>query len=193
MRRDPGGAREAALEALRRATDERLFLRDALHAVFDESDIESRDRALATQLATGAVRHRRTLRCVLSHVRGRGGPASRIQPHLLAILEVGAFQLLFLDRVPDYAAVNEAAQAARRTARGKKSGDKAAGFVNGVLRGLARLIAGRDVEGRPARDALPHPEGGVVRLAEPVLPESEADRIAFLGAAYSFPDWLVER
>ncbi|MGB2614705.1 MAG: transcription antitermination factor NusB, partial [Phycisphaerae bacterium] len=97
------GAREAALRALERAADERVFLREALHAVFAESSLDVRDRALATQLATGAVRHRRTLRCVLSHVRDKGAPASRIQPSLLAILELGAFQLLFLERVPDYA------------------------------------------------------------------------------------------
>ncbi|HUX17377.1 MAG TPA: transcription antitermination factor NusB, partial [Phycisphaerae bacterium] len=110
-----------------------------------------------------------------------------------AVLELGAFQLLFLDRVPDYAAVNEAAQAARRTARSKKSGDKAAGFANGVLRGVQRLITGHDPDGLPAADAVPHPDGGVVRLGEAVLPDPREDRAAFLGAAYSYPDWLVAR
>ena len=191
--RGTSSAREAALEAMKRAASGRVFLREALHAVFAESSLDARDRALATQLATGAVRHRRTLRCVLSHVRGKGGPASRIQPHLLAILELGAFQLLFLERVPDYAAVNEAAQAARRASRTPGAGRKAAGFVNGVLRGVGRLIVGRRPEGRPARDALPHPEGGVVLLGAEVLPDPEADRVAFLGAAYSMPDWLVGR
>ena len=118
-------ARSAALDALRRARGTRTFLRDALHAVFEETCLEPRDRALATQLAAGIVRHRRTLRLFVSHARvaarrarGKGHRATTIQPDLLAILELGAFQLLFLDRVPDYAAVNEAAEAARRTARG---------------------------------------------------------------------------
>jgi 16S rRNA (cytosine967-C5)-methyltransferase len=186
-------ARSAALEALRRARRTRTFLRDALHAVFEETDLEPRDRALATQLAAGVVRHRRTLRLFVSHARGKGRRATTVQPDLLAILELGAFQLLFLDRVPDYAAVNEAVEAARRTARGKKSGDKAAGFANGVLRGVQRLIAGHDPDGLPASDAVPHPDGGVVRLREPVLPDLREDRAGFLGAAYSYPDWLVAR
>ncbi len=186
-------ARGAALDALRRARGTRTFLRDALHAVFEETRLEPRDRALATQLAAGIVRHRRTLRLFVSHARGKGRRATTIQPDLLAILELGAFQLLFLDRVPDYAAVNEAAEAARRTARGKKSGDKAAGFANGVLRGVQRLIAGHDPDGLPAPDAVPHPDGGVVRLREAVLPDPREDRAAFLGAAYSYPDWLVAR
>ncbi|HUU89701.1 MAG TPA: transcription antitermination factor NusB [Phycisphaerae bacterium] len=186
-------ARSAALEALRRARKTRTFLRDALHAVFEEIRLEPRDRALATQLAAGVVRHRRTLRLFVSHARGKGRRATTIQPDLLAILELGAFQLLFLDRVPDYAAVNEAAQAARCTARGKKSGDKAAGFANGVLRGVQRLIAGHEPDGLPAPDAVPNPDGGVVRLREAVLPDPREDRAAFLGAAYSYPDWLVAR
>jgi len=186
-------ARSAALDALRRARRTRTFLRDALHAVFEETRLEPRDRALATQLAAGVVRHRRTLRLFLSHARGKGRRATTIQPDLLAILELGAFQLLFLDRVPDYAAVNEAAEAARRTARTRKSGDKAAGFANGVLRGVQRLIAGHDMEGLPASDAVPHPDGGVIRLGEAVLPDPREDRAGFLGAAYSYPDWLVAR
>jgi 16S rRNA (cytosine967-C5)-methyltransferase len=186
-------AREAALEALGRAAGGTIFLRDALHAVFEETRLEPRDRALATQLAAGIVRHRRTLRLFVSHARGKGRRATTIQPDLLAILELGAFQLLFLDRVPDYAAVNEAAEAARRTARTRKSGDKAAGFANGVLRGVQRLIAGHDPDGLPAPDAVPHPDGGVVRLREAVLPDPRENRAAFLGAAYSYPDWLVAR
>ena len=46
-------ARSAALDALRRARKTRTFLRDALHAVFEETRLEPRDRALATQLAAG--------------------------------------------------------------------------------------------------------------------------------------------
>ena len=184
-------ARAAALEALGRLGRGR-FLRDELDAVFGARDLSARDRHLATQLATGAVRHRRTLRAVLQHVRGEGGAVGSIQLPLREILEVGAFELLFLDRVPAYAAVSEAAEAARRTAGGRK-GEKAAGFVNGRLRGVGRLVAGRESGGAAGRDALPHPEGGVVRLRAAVLPEPEADAAAFLGAAYSYPDWLVRR
>lgn len=194
-------ARTAALAAIRRAgrhgprdgaAGRPGFIRDELHAIFEGSDLSPRDRALATQLANGTVRHRRTLRRVLSHVRGKPGGAAAIQPDLRLILELGAFQFLFLDRVPAYAAVNEAVEEAGRTARGPR-GKKAAGFVNAMLRGLGRLIVGREPEGRPACDAVPHPDGGVVRLAAPVLPDPAEDRAAFLGAAYSYPDWLVRR
>ncbi len=181
------------MEALGRADADSRFLRDVLHELFDRHDLAPRDRALATQLANGTIRHRRTLRLIIGHVRGPGRRAGAIQPELLTILELGAFQLLFLDRVPAYAAVNEAADAARRTVRGRNARRKAAGFVNGVLRAVGRLVADHQDEGRPGPDAVPHPEGGVVALREAVLPDPEADRVAFLGAAYSLPDWLVAR
>ncbi|MEA3366823.1 MAG: transcription antitermination factor NusB, partial [Planctomycetota bacterium] len=188
----PQTARGAALEALRRAELGDAFLQDHLHAVLARADLDARDRALATQLAAGVVRHRRTLRLLVSHLRGEKGRAGAIQPALLRILEVGAFQLLLLDRVPAYAAINEAVEAARRTVRPGR-GRKVAGFVNALLRNLQRLVAGHDPDGRPAPDAVPHPDGGVVRLAEAVLPDPADGRTGFLGAAYSYPDWLVAR
>jgi 16S rRNA (cytosine967-C5)-methyltransferase len=188
----PGQARQAALEALAYLDGGGGFLREELHALFERLSLPTRDRALATQLAAGAVRHRRTLRLVLSHLRGKAGRAAEIQPKLRRVLELGAFQLLFLDRVPAYAAINEAVEAARQASGGRQR-ERAAGFVNGMLRGLQRLIAGRQADGRPARDAIPHPEGGVVRLRANVLPDAKESFAAFLGAAYSYPDWLVAR
>ena len=188
----PRTARDAALEALARAERGDTFLQDHLHAVLDGADLDPRDCALATQLATGVVRHRRTLRLFISHLRGEKKHARTIQPEVLRILELGAFQLLLLDRVPAYAAINEAVDAARGTARPGR-GKKVAGFVNGVLRNLQRLIVGHEPDGSPGADALPHPDGGIVRLAEPVLPDPADGPAAFLGAAYSYPDWLVAR
>ncbi len=188
----PRTARDVALEALARADRGDTFLQDHLHAVLDGADLDPRDCALATQLATGVVRHRRTLRLFISHLRGAKKHARTIQPEILRILELGAFQLLLLDRVPAYAAVNEAVDAARGTARPGRD-TKVAGFVNGVLRNLQRLIVGHEPAGSPAPDALPHPDGGVVRLAEAVLPDPADGAAAFLGAAYSYPDWLVVR
>jgi 16S rRNA (cytosine967-C5)-methyltransferase len=186
----PASARQAALEALHLADHASGFLREELHAVFDRLNLDPRDRGLATQLAAGVVRHRRTLRLVLSHLRGGHGRAGSIQPHFRDILELGIFQLLYLDRVPAYAAINEAVEQARRAAPGRAA-QKSAGFVNGVLRGLQRLIVGREPDGTLGRDALPHPDGGIIRLKEPILPDPKEGLPQYLGAAYSFPDWLV--
>jgi len=188
----PGRARQAAIEALAHVDRGGGFLREELHAVFERLCLPPRDRALATQLAAGVVRHRRTLRLTLSRLRGKAGREAAIRPALRTILELGAFQLLFLDRVPAYAAINEAVEETRQASAGPRA-EKAAGFVNAMLRSLQRLIAGRDAGGRLARDAIPHPEGGVVRLRADILPDPKESVAAFLGAGYSYPDWLVAR
>lgn len=95
------------------------------------NDLNDRDRALLTELVYGALRWRGTIDARL----GRQVRRSLADTDALIrnLLRVTAYQLFFLDRIPDYAAVNEAVEVAKRL-RGAKS----AGFVNGVLRNLLR-------------------------------------------------------
>ncbi len=86
-----------------------------------------------------------------------------LQPPLLDILRMGAYQILFLDKVPDSAAVNEAVELAKRSGRGQ-----AAGLVNAVLRKLSQN-----------KNALPS------------IPDR--DEAKFLSIRYSHPKWLVKR
>lgn len=113
----------------------------------------ARDRALATEIVYGVLRRRTILDRALRGAASR--PLGRIDAPILALLRVAVYQVLYLDRVPPPAAVDEAVGYARR-----RSGRPAAAFVNGTLRGLLR--AGRprpgDIVGsRPgsARDAGP--------------------------------------
>ena len=64
-----------------------------------------RDRALAMQLAYGTVQRRATLDYVAERLTSR--PIKRLDAPVRAALELGLFQLLFLDRIPVHAAVNE--------------------------------------------------------------------------------------
>lgn len=92
--------------------------------------LDERDQALLRELVYGTLRWLKRLDHVLVLASGRS--LEQIQPNLLPILQVAAYQLLFLDRVPAHAIVHEAvAEAQRRSHKG------AAGFVNAVLRRLA--------------------------------------------------------
>lgn len=98
----------------------------AMLVLFDD-----RDQALLRELVFGTLRWLRRIDSVLAAASSRR--IEQIEPVLLAPLRVGAYQLLYLDRVPSHAAVNEAVEHARSVAhRG------AASFVNGVLRRIAR-------------------------------------------------------
>ena len=97
----------------------------------DASGLDERDRRLAAEIVHGVSRHRTRIDRALDTVLSRG--VGRTKNKVVIILRVAAYQMLFLDRVPDHAAVDDAVNAARSL-----GGDRLAGFVNGALRGLAR-------------------------------------------------------
>jgi 16S rRNA (cytosine967-C5)-methyltransferase len=89
-----------------------------------------RDKALAAEIATGIFRWRAALDHAIATQITR--PIERVDPVVLGILRLGAYQLLFLDRVPARAVVDDAVSLARQRKR-----TSAAGFVNAVLRKIA--------------------------------------------------------
>jgi 16S rRNA (cytosine967-C5)-methyltransferase len=96
----------------------------------DAAGLDPRDRALAMQLAYGAIQRRKTLDYVLEKLSDR--PVRKLSPPVLAALRLGLQQLLFLDGVAEHAAVNESVELAKGTGR------SGAGLVNAVLRRAAR-------------------------------------------------------
>ncbi len=90
--------------------------------------IEGPDRSLFTVLVYGTIERRITLDYYLSACSAK--TLSSLDAEVLAILRIGAYQILFLDRVPDHAAVNEAVECAKKNKPASK------GFVNAVLRKL---------------------------------------------------------
>ncbi|MGE0043310.1 MAG: 16S rRNA (cytosine(967)-C(5))-methyltransferase RsmB [Vicinamibacterales bacterium] len=163
-------ARRAAFHALLAVTRGRADLGDALARARADLDDE-RDRALTTGIVTGTLRLRGALDYQIERVLSR--PLARLDPEVLAVLRLSAWQLLHLTRVPASAVVNDGVSLAR--AAGKSS---AAGLVNAVLR---KLAAARDTVEWP-----PRPEG-------PLSPGSRAAWRDWLAIVHSHPAWLVER
>jgi 16S rRNA (cytosine967-C5)-methyltransferase len=122
-------ARSVAALAVVRVLRDGAFAAAALSAELDRAtSLEERDRALATELLYGTLRMRTALEARLAPLAPRGLKDVIVKAELL----VAAYQLLSLDRVPAFAAVN-AAVGAVRAARGPQ----VAGFANAVLRKLA--------------------------------------------------------
>lgn len=94
-------------------------------------DWDDRDRALLTELLYGVTRHLPEIDSRLNELLTT--TVRQMQPKLLSILRIGLYQLLYLDRIPDHAAVDEAVQQAKRF-----GGKKAGGLVNAVLRRAIR-------------------------------------------------------
>ena len=183
-------ARLAACTALLRSAKGEIFAQDALHQLFENEArrLNATDRALATELTLGTVRHRRTLHVLLSKHLTR--EISTVPEPARLTLEVGAYQLIFLQRIPDYAIVNSAVEVVREI-----RAPGLTGLVNAILRKVAGMVESR-VESLPAghplnpRRLLPLPHGGIVVFKSAVF---SAEVVEQLGEVYSFPDLLVGR
>ncbi len=123
-------ARSVAARVVQRVFEDQAFVSEALDHELGSSRLAARDRALATELSYGVVRLEPALTERLAALARRGVAKGDelLRSHLL----VAAYQLLVLDRVPAFAAINEAVNKVRH-----HRGPKVAGFANAVLRRLA--------------------------------------------------------
>lgn len=124
-------AREAALDALAACRRNGAWIDGALKQVLKRDGLSGRDAAFASRIAYGVMQNRIYLdRCLARCLTQR---PEKLEPLLLDILRIGAYQILFMDKVPVNAAVNEAVEMAKAH---KLS--RAAGLVNAVLRNVDR-------------------------------------------------------
>ncbi len=122
-------AREAALYVLARCRRFDAWSQQTLSAAAEKFSLDERDAALCTKLCLDVLQNA----ALCDYYIGcySSVPVSKIEPRLLDILRLGVCQLLFMDKIPVSAAVNEAVE------QTKRSGSRAGGLVNAVLRRIA--------------------------------------------------------
>ena len=147
-------ARYEALRILVRVEEDRAFADIVLEHALEHARLDPRDAGLCTELVYGTLRWRRHLDWRLGPHLNR--PLDRLDPWVRQLLRLTAYQLFFLDRVPRWAAVDEAVSLAKL--KSKKPGPPE--FVNAVLRSLTRAA------GPPPLPALPV-EAAAVRCSFP--------------------------
>ena len=152
--------REAALEALRRMRRAGTYSSDAVDAVVREAALEPREAAFCTRLVRETLQNLYFIDYYLNFWSNT--PAKRLEPAVLDILRISACQLLFMDRVPAPAAVNEGVGLCT-----KAGCRRASGLVNSVLRRVAEH-----------RDRLPEIPG--------------AGTVEYLATRYSHELWQVQ-
>ncbi len=157
-RRNP---RELAVGIVDRVERRKAYADVLLSARLDQAALPAVDGALLTRLVYGALRWRGRVDWVLAGLLR--DPLNKLDPLVRNLLRVGAYELLFLDRVPAYATVNEFVELAKR-----RVGPGKARLVNAVL----RRIAGRE------REAW--------------SPAADTDNAMELAALVSHPPWLVD-
>ncbi|UCD79838.1 MAG: 16S rRNA (cytosine(967)-C(5))-methyltransferase RsmB [Desulfobacterales bacterium] len=159
----PFDARKSALDMLNtldRGQQTLDFLLEAVSA--DYSDVPRREQSLLRALVFGVLRWRGRLDYIISHFsRTR---FDKINPLVLNVLRLALFQMIYLDRIPESAAVNTAVEFAKAF-----GAPWVVGYVNALLRKAAR-------------------EYQCISL-----PDAEKDPIAALAVEKSFPEWIIRK
>ncbi len=153
--------RNLVLDVLLEISEKNAFCDQAIHRMLQRHPMEKRDRAFFQRLAEGTVERQITIDYVLnqfSKVKVR-----KMKPVIREILRMGAYQILYMDQVPDSAVCNEAVKLVQ-----KRKIPQLKGFVNGVLRTIAR---GRDRIAYPPREEF----------------------LSYLSVTYSMPEWIARR
>lgn len=153
-------ARSVALGALLQVETNEGYSNIVIDKALKSAGLDARDAALATQLFYGVLEKR--LRLDYAIARFSKLPLSKLDARVLEILRIAVYQILFLEKIPKSAAVNEAVNLAKE---GKSV--KASGFINGILRSLSRADP------------------------EKLLPDAKKDPLRYQSMFYSCPEWLI--
>ncbi len=182
-------ARTIAARALLRVEQDQAFAAAALDAELERNrELPGRERALATELVYGTLRSRAALLARLLRHAPRGVSDNEVLVHLL----VAAYQILVLERIPGFAAVDTAVSEI-----GLLRGSKVAGFANAVLRKLASSGEKLD-RAQAVRESVPtwlltRLEGavGTDEALALIGAAAEPPRLAIrLRQGATLPDWL---
>ena len=149
--------RQAALEALERFRRDAAWSRQVMGMITRKYGLDSRDAALAARMFYGVLQNLALCDHYIDHYTN-----GKLEPKVRDILRLGAYQLVFMDRIPARAAVDESVKLCRKLGYAR-----ATGLVNAVLRRIGQ-----------EKDDLP-----------PVPGEGTVDYLAVL---YSHPKWIVE-
>lgn len=157
----PINVRRLAVQALVEIERNKAYANLVLQHYISEHVLTDVNRRFLTELVYGVVRRKNYLDAIIVGLTKR--PLKKLSPLAHQIIRLGLYQIIYLDKVPESAAVNESVKLAKKMIRGLE------GFVNGVLRNYLRNTDSFTI------DELAH---------------SETERLAYI---YNQPTWLLER
>jgi 16S rRNA (cytosine967-C5)-methyltransferase len=156
------GVRGLAIKILNRVDRTDAYLDKLLEIELKHSELSSRDKALLFEIVHGVVRWLGRIDWILNGFYK--GQFSKCIPNVKNSMRVALYQILFLDKIPDHAAVNESVEFVK-----KLQGEKSANLTNAVLRNIIR-----------SRNGIRYPN-------------REEDAVGYLSAYFSHPSWMVKR
>lgn len=152
-------ARKTAFEILFEIEKEDAYSNLTINRFLEKNKPEN--HAFVRELVYGVLENKILIDYYLDNLIPSG--IKKVKKKEATLLRLGLYQLIFMDSVPDYAAVSETVNIAKRLVRGRE------GFINGVLRGYMKK--GKDIS----------------------LPSKEKEYKKYLSVKYSFPIWLIDK
>ena len=149
-----------AVKALSDINRNGAYANITLQDYISKHNLADLDRRFFTELVYGVVRRRNYLDAIIVHFAKR--PLKKLSPMVVEVLRLGIYQIIYMDKVPESAAVNESVKLAKKLTRGLS------GFVNAILRSVIR-----------EQDSI-----GVEDLAS-----NDIEVISFI---YNIPLWLID-
>lgn len=154
-------AREIVLDTLLEIERNKVFSNQLLKSVLDKYDyLDVQDKRFIKRLTEGCIERKIELDYYLNQYSTV--PVNKMKPLIRCLMRMGVYQIVYMDKIPDAAACNEAVKLAV-----KRKFVNLKGFVNGVLRKIAR-----------DKENLPLPQ--------------EKNTVEYLSVKYSMPEWIVE-
>lgn len=119
--------RVIAFEALNKIEKDRAYSNIALDFLLSKTDLDARDRAFVSNLFYGCIERKITLDYQLEQYLKQ--PIKKLKPEVLTLMRMGAYQILYMEKIPSSAAVNECVKISK-----EKGLSYASGLINAVLR-----------------------------------------------------------
>ncbi len=154
--------RKLILEILDRLEKQDSFLNILLPSFFSKYNPKKKDKALMQEICYGVTRFKKRLDWIISQFLSHKKKA--IPLTIKNILRMGVYQILYLEKIPDFAIVNESVELTKHSPYPVYSG-----MVNAILRNIIR-------------------KNNTI-----CWPSIEQDPVQYISVFYSFPEWLVNR
>lgn len=155
-------SRELILDILLELSKESEYSNVLIAAVLEKYDyLDGREKAFIKRVAEGTIERRIQIDYILDQFSKV--PVKKMKPLIRELLRMSVYQMLFMEHIPDAAVCNEAVKLAK-----KRKFQSLQGYVNGVLRNIAR------------------------NKAEIAYPDRQKEKAGYLSVYYSMPLWLVE-